>query len=203
MGPEGACGNPRRNVALHLVFTAVQPTALAKFRVFRATRARLIFGGIFVAVGLPIVLIGSGMLPVNPRDVHAPLWVIGCVGLAFVAAGSSVAIGAASPTSTRDGSLPPDAPLPLRLLQYALSLVVVAGLATVGSWVAFGTGERKFKSSISAFGVSHSGAGDEWTGRVIFGVGAVLCWLFLILVARQGWRRLFPQSKSEQDCQQR
>lgn len=159
--------------------------------------ARLLFGGVFVLAGLGIVLVGAGVLPVNPRDVHAPLWVIGCVGLAFMAAGASVALGTASDTTEADGSLPASAPLSLRLLQYGLGLVVVTGLATVGTWVAFGTGERKFKSSISAFGVSHSGAGDEWIGRIIFGVGAVLCWLFLILVARQGWRRLFPQSGSE------
>jgi hypothetical protein len=155
---------------------------------------RLLFGGVFVFAGLGIVLVGAGVLPVDPRSVHAPFWLIGCIGLSFMAAGASVALGAASETSERDGSLPSDAPLPLRFLQYALGLVVVTGLAATGSWVAFGTGERKFKSTISTFGMSHSGAGDEWIGRIVFGIGAVICWLFLILVARQGWRKLFPKA---------
>lgn len=154
---------------------------------------RLLFGGVFVVAGLGIVLVGAGVLPVDPKTVHAPLWLIGCIGLSFMAAGASVALGAASNNPERDGSLPPDAPLTLRLLQYGLGLVVVSGLASVGTWIAFGPGERKFKSTISALGMGGSGAGDEWIGRVVFGIGAVICWLFLVLVARQGWRKLFPQ----------
>lgn len=159
---------------------------------------RLLFGGIFVVAGLRIVLVGAGVLPVDPKTVHAPYWLIGCIGLSFMAAGASVALGAASSAPESDGSLSPDAPLPLRVLQYGLGLAVVTALATVGTWIAFGAGERKFKGTISALGLSQSGAADEWIGRVVFGFGAVLCWLMLVAFARQGWRKLFPQSKSQQ-----
>jgi hypothetical protein len=156
-------------------------------------RGRLIFGGLFILAGLPIVLVGLGILRPDPRSIHAPLWVIACAGFAFMAAGTSVALGAAG-NSERDGSLAPDAPLLLRLAQYGLGLLVVAGLASIGTWIAFAPGERKFKSTISALGMSHSGGGGEWIGRLIFGLGAVLCWLMLVAFARQGWRKLFPRA---------
>lgn len=156
-------------------------------------QGRAIFGGIVMLAGLPILLVGFGILQPDPKSIHAPLWVVACAGFAFMAAGASVALGALSKQPDADGSLPLHAPLPLRVLQYVLGLSVVTGLALLGSWVAFGPGVRGFKSSWSAFGLSGSGAGDELIGRILFGIGAVLCWLFLIAVARQGWRKLFAR----------
>ncbi len=92
-----------------------------------------------------------------------------------------------------DGSLPPTAPLPLRIAQYLMGLGVVSSLATIGSWVAIGS-DGNFKSSASFFGVSISGLSSEMLGRMMFGLGAGLCWLFLIAVARQGWRKLLRRA---------
>jgi hypothetical protein len=154
-------------------------------------RARIAFGGIFVLAGLMIVLVGFGILRPDPRDIHAPLWVIGCAGFAFMLAGASVAIGALSKETQADGSLPASAPLPLRILQYLMGLGIVSTLAMIGSWVAIGS-DGKFRSSASFFGVTVSGLSSEMLGRMMFGLGAGLCWLMLIMAARQGWRKLFP-----------
>ena len=86
---------------------------------------------------------------------------------AFMLAGASVAIGALSKETQADGSLPPTAPLPLRIAQYLLGLGVVSSLATIGSWVAIGS-DGNFKSSASFFGVTVSGLSNEMLGRMIF-----------------------------------
>ena len=153
-------------------------------------RGRLAFGMLFVLAGLPILLIGLGVLKPDPAGIHAPLWVIACAGLAFMAAGASVALGAGAGTVARDGGLPATAPWPLRAAQYVASHSVVVMLATIGSWIALGPGEREFTSTVSAFGISSSGRGGEMTSRIVFGLGAAMCWLFFVAAAKHGWRKL-------------
>jgi hypothetical protein len=46
------------------------------------------------------------------------------------------------------------------------------------------------KVSVSGFGFFSDWVAKETVGRIIFGIGAALCWVFFVLVARQGWRRL-------------
>lgn len=159
---------------------------------------RLFFGGIVMLAGLPTTLIGLGILQPTPKSLHAPLWVALCAGLAFMLAGATIALGAVSKDIEADGSLPKTAPLPLRIVHYLMGLGIVMALALLGSWVAFGPGERNFKSTISFLGGSHSFASGETIGRAMFGIGAVLCWLFLIAVARQGWRKLFADDSAHQ-----
>ena len=117
---------------------------------------RIAFGGIFVLAGLMFVLVGSGILRPDPKDIHAPLWVIACAGLAFMLAGASVAMGAAWKDAAADGSLPASAPLPLRIAHYRMGLGVVSSLAMIGTWIAIGS-DGKVRSSASFFGVTVSG----------------------------------------------
>ncbi len=159
-------------------------------------RMRLLFGLVFLAAGLGIILIGAGVIRPDPRSIHAPLWVIACAGAVFALAGAVLMIGAAAPAVAQDGSLPESAPWILRLLQYALGLLIVAGLATVGSWIAFGPGERHITSTTSFLGMTKSGESGEFIGRAVFGAGAIVTWLFLIAMTVQGWRKLFGKSTS-------
>lgn len=50
----------------------------------------LLFGGVFVAAGTAITLIGAHVIPVSPGSVHAPYWVLLAVGLSFTAGGLAV-----------------------------------------------------------------------------------------------------------------
>jgi hypothetical protein len=47
----------------------------------------LLFGGVFVAAGTAIVLVGLKIIPVNPRSVHAPFWVLAAAGASFALGG--------------------------------------------------------------------------------------------------------------------
>lgn len=54
------------------------------------TWGAFLFGGVFVAVGSGIVLIGIGIFVVEPSSLHAPLWVMTVFGSVFALAGMMV-----------------------------------------------------------------------------------------------------------------
>jgi hypothetical protein len=150
-------------------------------------------GAIVTAIGLYIVLVGGGVLPL-PGEANAPLWVVMLAGLCFLLGGLGVLLPAAVTGEVRnDGELPVGAPYWLRVFQYLLVLTLFAAFAMIGSFVAFGPGTRSF--GISAPFVSTDG-GNEIFGRVAFGVGAIITWLCLILVAVSGWRKLIGRDKA-------
>jgi hypothetical protein len=49
--------------------------------------AAFVFGGLFVAVGTPIILVGAKVLEINSASVHAPYWVLTVAGATFVMGG--------------------------------------------------------------------------------------------------------------------
>lgn len=158
---------------------------------------RLLFGSIFILAGGFIFLVGLGVIEPDPRSIKAPLWAIALVGLAFLLAGASVALGAASPKVAQDGSLPASAPLALRAMQLACGLIVIAALATVFSYIAFAPGPRPFKVTVSMLGLGWLGGAYETAGRIAFGLVAVLGWLFFIGAAIQGVRKLRATPRRE------
>ena len=150
-------------------------------------------GAIFAAIGFYIVLVGLGVLP-PPGEANAPMWVVLLAGLCFLLGGLGVLLPAAVTGEVRDdGELPAGAPYWLRVFQYLLVLTIFAAFAMIGSFVAFGPGTRSF--SVSVPFVSTSG-GSEILGRVAFGVGAIITWLCLVLVAVGGWRKLVGRDKA-------
>jgi hypothetical protein len=117
-----------------------------------------IFAGLAaIAAGAWPLAIGLGVAKVDPRTVHAPLWVVAAAGACFVLAGMAL-------LAPRDR---------VRLRGFAAGLVVTA-LAAVCDWIAFGPGERRFGQSISFAGAALRSSGGQISGRIAFGVGAVL-----------------------------
>jgi len=158
--------------------------------------AALLFGLLFMAIGMPFVLMWAGAITPDPAKLHAPLWVVGCAGLAFVFAGITFALNAAAPTQRSDGGLPDSAPLSFRILQDVTALGIVGAFALIGTWVAVAPGERSFRSSGTVMGVTQSGAGHSTIGRIVFGLGAAICWLFVLWLAQRLWRKYFPPTTS-------
>lgn len=114
----------------------------------------------FLLMGGFITGIGMEWFPYDPAKVHAPLWVIAIGGLLFVAGGCAVL----SATYTRNEKV-----------QQVFGLAILVGLAIISNWVAFGPGERRFTSSTSFNGaVTSSREVNDRTGRVVFGIGAVV-----------------------------
>ncbi|MGE0563279.1 MAG: hypothetical protein AB7O50_02075 [Pseudolabrys sp.] len=142
---------------------------------------RMLLGiGIVVAgFGAYLMLVGFGLVP-EPSRSHAPGFVIACAGLAFAAGGMAVLIRGYLGMSDKESDLPPDTARGVVALAYLCGNLVVASLAMIGTWIAFGGGSRAF----SIAGPFVSGSLGETIGRTIFGIAAIVTWLALIVMIR-------------------
>jgi hypothetical protein len=144
------------------------------------------FGGYFILVGVRLLPIPGGH-----ANLHAPLWLVLCAGLAFFLAGVGIATQVLGHADA-DAEMPADAPRWLRMVQYLVGLTIFCCFGAIAGWVAFGPGTRHFSGTL-IFG---SAATKEMIGRVAFGVGAVLIWLATIAVGVTGLRKIFRPNTS-------
>jgi hypothetical protein len=155
----------------------------------QAPKTTIALGVLTAAMGVFVILLALGVIPSNAGSWHAPGWVGALAGLAFLFGGAAVVMQTAI-TGDRgpDGDLPATAPRWLRAIYYLMVLAIVGALAAVGSWVAFGPGERAFTATIPFLGERVAG---QTQGRIAFGLGAVLAWIMLVVMARGACQRLF------------
>jgi hypothetical protein len=146
-------------------------------------------GLVVAAMGLVIVLLAVGLMaPGTAMSDQTPRWVGVCAGLAFVLAGAALIIGfAVAGGAGPDGDLPPGTPRGIRLTQYLLGLGIVGSLAAIASWIAFGPGPRTFTTTGPLLGW---GPASETVGRAVFGLGAVLIWIFFVVFVVVSAKRL-------------
>lgn len=125
-------------------------------------RAAFLVGLLFVASGIFPMLAAFDIGPLRQEDINGPPWLGFAAGGTFVVAGLAIIAG-------------PQAPLANGLF----AVLALAGLASIGNWVAFGFGERVCSGSISLpwlWGESDfSGLGC----RIPFGIGALITDAFL------------------------
>ncbi len=131
-------------------------------------RNAVLMGLASIAAGLYPLAIGLGFASPQSGSVLAPLWVVAVAGACFVFIGTALAV-------------PQD---DVRLRGLLLGLMVTA-LAIVFDWVAFGPGERQFSGGIAFAGSSMHAPSSEMSGRVAFGIAAVLLDAFAVF----GWYR--------------
>jgi len=121
----------------------------------------------FFAVGVAILILSFTHAAVVDNPDNAPRWVIAAAGLVFLFGGFVPLAGTFhwSVSTNRWVGLP-----------------IILALGAVINWVAFFPGPRHFSSSASFLGVavSHASSG-ELTGRVLFGIVAVLIDLLVIV----------------------
>ena len=142
---------------------------------------------------MPLILVAFGVITPDQKlgQENAPAWVIASAGLIFVLGGAAVIMQALFGNGDPTGELPTTTPRWLRAIYMVLALAIVGGLGTVASWVAFGSGERHCTGtaiSLGSFDVS-----DAFC-RTVFGFGATLVWIILIIFAASGARRLFART---------
>jgi hypothetical protein len=151
-------------------------------------------GCIASLAGLYFLLIGAGVLPVpgGPKNLHGPLWVVLCAGLAFFLGGAAILLQVLGRANAQ-GELPAQAPTWIRVAQYLIGVAIFASFGAVGSWVAFGPGDRVFSGSAGFV----SGEVGATIGRTVFGVGAVVVWICTLAFAAWGARKLLERRKSD------
>ena len=142
-------------------------------------RAAVALGTAVSGMGALIVLLAVGIIPGAEASLEAPRWVVAAAGLSFVLAGAAMIVGyAVAGGPGPDGDLPPGTPRWVRVTQSLFGLGIVSTLGAVATWIAFGPGPRAFTVMLPFVG---RGPGDETLGRAVFGISAVLMWVFLIV----------------------
>jgi hypothetical protein len=143
-------------------------------------------GALCALMGLVILFVALGIIPTDESKLRAPHWVVGAAGLMFFLAGIAILTGP-----------PPDTPEASRTTwrTFLLGLGIVGALAAVFNWVAFGPGPRAFGGSVSIPFVSVSGASSERSGRIAFGIAAVVIDAFAVWVIVRGLRDLLGRGR--------
>jgi hypothetical protein len=152
------------------------------------------YGLLCMAVGFAIALVPLGIVPSSVTNAdQTPHWVGYCAALVFVLGGLALIVGfALAGGAGPDGDLPADTPPWIYLTQQLLGLGIVGSMGAISSWVSFGSGPRAFTATSSFSGVHPA---SEVVGRIAFGFGAVLVWLFFIALAVRAARRIFKSAK--------
>ena len=136
-------------------------------------RGAIAFGAVLSAVGLAIVAASMWA----PGDkFHAPRWVVAAIGGAFLFFGSYTAVIYAlgfDPARSEE-TLPPP------IVQLAFFVPGLSLFALPFHWVAFGSGPRQFSGSVSLPFLSFSHGSGAVSGRIWFGVFAVLIDLMIV-----------------------
>jgi len=129
--------------------------------------ATLVGGGAAMLAGAFYTLWGLGLIPLKPHRYDAPPWVAVCAGVVFVAG------GLAATFTTLPGATS-------RRAINALAFVVVLGFAVIAGWIAIGS-HHAVSSSFMLFGRK----GGDIGGRIMFGLGAIICALMAALIVRR------------------
>lgn len=144
----------------------------------------LAIGTVCAAGGVYFVLVGLGLAP-PPSKINGPQWLATCVGLVFLAGGVMVLVRGWLAVPDQQ-ELPADAPRALVALQWIAVVACCAGLASAGTWVAFGAGTRHFVMPLPIWGSL-----AEYVGRGLFGFGAIISWIVTAAFAHKGARQVF------------
>src|SRR5277367_588057 len=152
-------------------------------------RVAILCGLLFIVVGLAATPLAAKLVAPgwHPTTDAPPLAVQYSIGLIFVLAGFAIILGYAVGRADASGSLPADAPLWLYVTQQLLVLGIVGTLGALFSWISIGSGPRAFTMSTP---LGTSALGNSVIGRIAFGIGAILFWIFFVAVAVIAARRL-------------
>lgn len=131
-------------------------------------RGRVVVGLLCLAAGTLPILAAFDVGPLHQRDINGPPWLGAVAGGVFVIAGVSLFLGEAARNHP---------------FSYVLALVILAGFAAIGNWIAFGAGPRQCSGGISGFLFGSTRAAAELECRIAFGIGAaildgILVWMF-------------------------
>jgi len=143
--------------------------------------------------GLYGILVGLELLPVpgGRNNLHGPLWLATLIGFMVLLAGAACVLQGIG-RANASAALPADAPFWMHAAQYLIVVALFADFAVLGTWIAvLGEGSR------FSGGVPFLGAFDVSLARIMFGLGALICWLATIGYAVVGARRLLADSRQQ------
>lgn len=149
----------------------------------------LAIGAVFAGGGIYFALIGIGAVPL-PSRLYGPYWLAVACGLVFFAAGLSVLVRGWLAVPDSQANLPAGTPVVFIAIQWLAALTIIAGLASVATWIAFGAGTRQFSMSLPL-----AGSIAAIIGRTMFGFGAIVTWLMFALMAYAGTEKILRKKR--------
>ncbi|MBN2556210.1 MAG: hypothetical protein JXA97_09770 [Anaerolineales bacterium] len=143
----------------------------------------LIMALVAFSAGMFIVLMAIGVIAVSEESILVPRWILLLVGAAFTLAAFAITIDALI------GIWPGGREL-LLVAKGVIVFLLMISFAVPFHWIAFGSGERTFTSTVSGPVVSVSGDGSQLGGRIMFGAAAVMMdvvFIFLGIRSLRAW----------------
>lgn len=101
--------------------------------------------------GFYLALVSLGLAR-SPSHINGPNWLGFAAGLVFFAGGLSVLVRASLRVPDKQPHLPDNAPAIAVVMQWLAALTIIAELASIGTWIAFGAGTRQFSISLPVWG---------------------------------------------------
>lgn len=160
----------------------------------QASQRQLFLIGTGLAVGgLALVLVGLGLLPVpGGRDaLHAPLFIVVLLG-ALVGLAGAAAFMQGVGRANASGELPASAPQWMHVASYLIGAGLFALFAMIGTWITFAGNAGDFSG-----GLPFLGGLNISLARIMFGLGALICWLAAIGYAVAGARKTFGSRRPD------
>jgi hypothetical protein len=142
----------------------------------------------FAAAGLYFVIDAAGYLPLP--EVNGPHFLGYCVGAAFLFAGLTCLVRARAGMADAESAVPGNAPVWIKLSYRVLAIGIAGALAIIGTWIAIGSGPRAFNLSAPFVETRTTG---ETIGRVVFALGAVITWIYVIALTVGTVRKIFDR----------
>jgi len=142
----------------------------------------------FAAGGIYFIVGAAGYLPMP--EGNSPNFLNYCIGAAFLFAGLTCFIRARAGMTDAEGDVPDSAPNWIKLSYRAFGIGVAGALAIIGTWIAIGSGPRAFNLSAPLVEMQTTG---EVIGRVVFGLGATITWIYVIALTVSTVRKLFDR----------
>jgi hypothetical protein len=146
-------------------------------------------GAAFLAAGLYFMLGAAGYLPMP--ETNSLSAIMFCAGLAFLFAGLTCMIRARAGMSDMESNVPEGAPRWIKFSYRALAVGVTGALATIGGFIAIGSGPRAFSLSTPLADMQTTG---EMIGRTVFALGATIALIYLFALSVGTVRKLFDRS---------
>ena len=145
-------------------------------------------GVAFSAAGLYLMLGAAGYVPMP--ESNSPAFISFCAGAAFLFAGLTCIVRARAGILNMETEIPDSAPRWTQVSYRVLAIGAAGALATIGTYVAIGSGPRAFSLSTSLVEMQTTG---EILGRTVFGLGAVIVWIIVIALSVGTVRKLFDR----------
>ena len=142
----------------------------------------------FSAAGLYVMLGAAGYVPMP--ESNSPAFIGFCAGAAFLFAGLTCMVRARAGMTDAQSEVPDNAPGWTKVSYRILAIGTAGALATIGSWIAIGSGPRAFSLSAPLVEMQTT---VEMIGRTVFGLGAVIVWIYVIALTVGTVRKLFDR----------